>query len=107
MRKNWIARAAGVAAVALALSAAGTGTADAAIYDCRISGDRAKCSTVTGIDPGSWLQVRTGPGYGYPNQPGWPRLYNGPRSGCGCRTAPSGVTGSRSAGRTPRTPRCP
>ena len=46
MRKNWIAREAGVAAVALALSAAGTGTADAAIYDCRISGDRAKLEEV-------------------------------------------------------------
>lgn len=82
---------AGTAAMAFAGTVVVAGSANAAIYECRISGDRAKCTTVTGIDPGSWLQVRTGPGYGYANTWGFPRLYNGSEVGVACWTTGDGA----------------
>ena len=61
-----LGRRAGTALFAVLTAFAGTLTlvtpAEAAVHDCRVSGDRAVCAYVTGIDPGSWLQVRTGPG---------------------------------------------
>ncbi|MES5820714.1 hypothetical protein [Streptomyces sp. RG80] len=64
--------------------------AEAAIHDCRVSGDRANCAYVTGIDPGSWLQMRTGPGYGYADVPSG-RLDNGREVGLACWTTGDGA----------------
>jgi hypothetical protein len=82
---------AGTAALVFASTVVVAESANAAIYDCNISGSRAKCANVTGIDPGSWLQVRTGPGYGYPDQPGFRRLYNGDSVGLSCWTTGDGA----------------
>ncbi|KUN84308.1 hypothetical protein [Streptomyces griseoruber] len=60
-------------------------SANAAIYPCQMSDSTIPCTTVTGIDPGSWLQVRTGPGYGYgPIADAYSRLYNGDQVGITC-----------------------
>ncbi|MEU5324558.1 hypothetical protein AB0G67_48815 [Streptomyces sp. NPDC021056] len=51
------------AAFATAATLMGTATpATAATYPCQVSGSTLPCTAVTGIDPGSWPQVRTGPG---------------------------------------------
>lgn len=84
----------GLAAVAAtALTLLGTTTpANAATYPCQISGSTIPCTTVTGIDPGSWLQVRTGPGYGYgPIAAAYSRLYNGDQVGLTCWTLGEGA----------------
>lgn len=66
--------------------------ANAATYPCERSGSIIPCTTVTGIDPGSWLQVRTGPGYGYgPIEQAYSRLYNGNEVGLGCWTTGDGA----------------
>ncbi|MFJ3669622.1 hypothetical protein ACIPSE_24515 [Streptomyces sp. NPDC090106] len=64
--------------------------AEAAVHECRISGDRTNCAYVTGIDPGSWLQMRTGPGYGYADV-AHGRLDNGEEVGLGCWTTGDGA----------------
>ncbi|GAA4889022.1 hypothetical protein ACFPM3_18900 [Streptomyces coeruleoprunus] len=82
-RKALAAAATAVTAVAALMATAAP--ANAAIHRCTISGDWTNCTTVTGIDPGSWLQVRTGPGYGYgPINLAYSRLYNGDEVGLTC-----------------------
>ncbi|CAL9656364.1 hypothetical protein [Streptomyces sp. enrichment culture] len=50
------------------------------------------CTTVTGIGPGSWLRVRTGPGHGYgPLHEPCSRLYNGNEAGPSCWTTGDGA----------------
>ncbi|MFI1049995.1 hypothetical protein ACH4U3_30180 [Streptomyces griseoruber] len=64
--------------------------AEAAVHDCRVSGDRAVCAYVTGIDAGSWLNMRTGPGYGYADMP-YGRLNNGAEVGLKCWSTGDGA----------------
>ncbi|MFJ3669623.1 hypothetical protein ACIPSE_24520 [Streptomyces sp. NPDC090106] len=84
-------------ALATALLTAGTllstaTPASADVYPCRMSDSTIPCTTVTGIDPGSWLQVRTGPGYGYgPIAEAYSRLYNGNQVGITCWTTGDGA----------------
>ncbi|MFF8103470.1 hypothetical protein ACF07S_27715 [Streptomyces sp. NPDC016640] len=78
------------AAAALAATLGLVTPAEAAIHDCQVSGDRAICAYVTGIDPGSWLQMRTGPGYGYADVPNG-RLGNGQEVGLSCWTTGDGA----------------
>ncbi|MEU1107152.1 hypothetical protein ABZ408_40380 [Streptomyces tibetensis] len=48
-----------ITALATAATVLGLATpADAAIHRCSISGDMTNCTVVTGIDPGSWREVR-------------------------------------------------
>lgn len=89
--RPWRARAACVAAAVLGAGLLSTGSAQASVFPCNVSGHVINCTTVTGIDPGSYLQVRQGPGYGYPNQWGWPRLNNGDRVGLACWTTGDGA----------------
>ncbi|MEU2752423.1 hypothetical protein ABZ613_40200 [Streptomyces collinus] len=80
-----------ITALATAAAVLGLATpANAAIHRCSISGDMTNCTTVTGIDPGSWLQMRTGPGYGYANVPHG-TLLNGDEVGLICWTTGDGA----------------
>ncbi|WP_328841467.1 hypothetical protein [Streptomyces europaeiscabiei] len=76
------------ATTAVAAVAALLGTAvpaNAAIHQCERSGSWIPCTTVTGIDPGSYLLVRRGPGYGYDSiEAAYSRLYNGNEVGLSC-----------------------
>ncbi|MES5820715.1 hypothetical protein [Streptomyces sp. RG80] len=66
--------------------------ANAAIYTCRMSDANIPCTTVTGIDPGSWLQVRTAPSYSAgPIDQAYSRLYNGNQVGITCWTTGEGA----------------
>ncbi|KAF3468609.1 hypothetical protein [Streptomyces sp. Tu 3180] len=78
--------AAVVTAAAAVTTLLGTAApANAAIHQCMRSGSWINCTTVTGIDPGSYLMVRTGPGYAYgPIDAAYSRLYNGNEVGLSC-----------------------
>lgn len=78
------------AACAAGLGIAAASPAAADPYVCDISGDRALCANVIGIDPGSSLTVRTGPGTGYPKKFSEP---NGARVGVTCWTEGTPVNG--------------
>ncbi|MEU5396404.1 hypothetical protein [Streptomyces tibetensis] len=80
-----------ITALATAATVLGLATpADAAIHRCSISGDMTNCTVVTGIDPGSWLQMCTGPGYGYAHVPHG-TLVNGDEVGLSCWTTGDGA----------------
>ncbi|MFF9625718.1 hypothetical protein [Streptomyces griseosporeus] len=82
-------------ATAATATAALLGTAapaNAAIYQCVKNDHQQPCTTVTGIDPGSYLLVRTGPGYGYPSiEVAYSRLFNGDEVGLSCWTTGDGA----------------
>jgi hypothetical protein len=79
--------ATGVALAAAATAVlAGAGPAGAAFHPCSISGDPAVCANVTGIDAGSYLAVRTGPGYGAAKSPVFGQYHNGDQLGLLCWT---------------------
>ncbi|MFJ6085026.1 hypothetical protein ACIQI8_26830 [Streptomyces sp. NPDC092369] len=85
-RPRTIAAAGAVLAVAATTVLTGAGPAGAAIHQCSISGDRAKCAYVTGIDAGSALVVRTAPRYSASLSPVFGRYHNGDQLGLDCWT---------------------
>jgi hypothetical protein len=87
-RRALVSLLAAVFAAGLGLAAAGPAAADP--YVCDISGDRALCANVIRVDPGSVLNVRTGPGTNYPERF---ELTNGTRVGVVCWTEGTPVNG--------------